>query len=256
MREWKYKRQDGKEVWKELEKIMVFGNRDQIFEDWLDVIIYSALALTDAKQNSKTFDELKQRFIDNKLSEKYDAEYIRIVERYKDGESGKRGIDHFLAAYSALCNETLAKDKDILGDIYMEMITFGQNGQFFTPEHITDMMAQISCFDSKSEQDKKVVCDPCCGSGRMLLSAHKQNPDYFLSGCDLDPRCVKMTVLNFLMREMSGDIYWGNSLTAEMNKCYIIRNGWIVLEDNPLTPDSMKPLIEQQIKKAEQAALF
>src|SRR5690606_20273234 len=111
---------------------------------------------------------------------------------------GERKVDAFSRAYGLLVNETIEKQKDILGDIYMEMITFGQHGQFFTPEPITEMMTKMT-FSSKSEKDTEVVCDPCCGSGRFLLSAFKENPNNFLVGMDLDPRCAKMAVVNFMI---------------------------------------------------------
>lgn len=38
------------------------------------------------------------------------------------------------------------------------------------------------------------VCDPCVGSGRMLL--HASNHSVCLYGCDIDPICARITSIN------------------------------------------------------------
>lgn len=59
---------------------------------------------------------------------------------------------------------------DVLGDMFMECVSHGNNGQFFTPIHVADLMA---CMGENRLKPKQSVCDSCCGSGRMLLSAVK-----------------------------------------------------------------------------------
>lgn len=218
MREWRYKKQDGKEVWKELERAMNYNSRDVIFEDWLDLALNSLLALSDNMSRKNIIGKLKE----NKLDGKYNDEYLKIASKYGEGEVGKRPIDYLCTAWALLVNETKEKQKDILGDIYMEMITFGQHGQFFTPEHITDFMAEI--VDIKKEK----IYDPCCGSGRFLLSAAKRNPDAMLIGADLDSRCVKMAVLNMWMFGLNATISRANSILMETYQTWNIRKGgWI-----------------------------
>lgn len=62
---------------------------------------------------------------------------------------------------------------DPLGELYQQAISSGHNGQFWTPEHMSDMMAAITI--GETLDDNQRVCDPTCGSGRMLLSAAKIN---------------------------------------------------------------------------------
>lgn len=57
----------------------------------------------------------------------------------------------------------------------------------------------------------------------MLLAAHKQNPEAFFVGVDLDPRCAKMCALNLYFGGIEGDVYWGNFLNAEMHAGWMIR---------------------------------
>lgn len=215
MREWRYKKENGKEVWKELEKVIIYNSRDTIFEDWLDLILYSLLSL------SKSGIDIFKK--DRKNIDDYEKKYLEIVKKYGQGKERERGIDYLSKAFGLLIKETKEKQKDILGDIYMEMITFGEHGQFFTPEHITDVMAEIN-----NIKDKDKIYDPCCGSGRFLISAGKLNPNVVLEATDLDERCVKMTAINMWIFGFNAKVSCGNSLLGEIKKTYnIFKNGLI-----------------------------
>ncbi len=102
---------------------------------------------------------------------------------------------------------------DILGEFFMQHITKGQNGQYFTPEHVCDMMALIQCGNDQSERNR--IFDPACGSGRMLLSAAKQNHKNYFFGADNSETCAKMATLNFFLNGLSGEVAWMNSLSME-----------------------------------------
>lgn len=110
---------------------------------------------------------------------------------------------------------------DALGDIFMECISHGANGQFFTPEHMCEMMAEIVNGSNES------ICDPTCGSGRFLLAGmksarEKHETEPYVYGCDLDHRCVRMTLLNVCLNSGRGDIEWGNTLLMDIYKTYHI----------------------------------
>lgn len=110
---------------------------------------------------------------------------------------------------------------DSLGDMFMENISHGSNSQFFTPEHVCEFMAKIT--DNVGEE----IADPTCGSGRLLLkslqiSREDNKVEPTLYGCDLDHRCVKMTLLNLCLNSARGDVEWGNSLMLTIYKTYHI----------------------------------
>ncbi|HVX27537.1 MAG TPA: N-6 DNA methylase [Parafilimonas sp.] len=117
---------------------------------------------------------------------------------------------------------------DPLGELYMQRISRGKQGQFFTPIHICDFMAAITFGDLQAGQS---VLDPACGSGRMLLSAAKQNRKVQLYGADIDGTCAKMAVMNMLLHSLTGEIAHMDSLSNRFYSCY--RIGTIPYEGAP-----------------------
>lgn len=102
---------------------------------------------------------------------------------------------------------------DILGEYFMQHISRGQNGQFFTPDPVCEMMTLLQT-ENKSISGKKVA-DPACGSGRMLLQFARHNPDNYFFGADNANTCAKMAVLNFFLNGLRGEVAWMNSLSME-----------------------------------------
>ena len=78
------------------------------------------------------------------------------------------------------------------------------------------------------EWKPQTVCDSCCGSGRMLLSAVKKCAEendggrLFCYGSDIDLICVKMTVVNLMMNSVPGEVAWMNTLTMQHWRSYHI----------------------------------
>jgi type I restriction-modification system DNA methylase subunit len=133
---------EAKDVWKELQIIVNRGNdRSRVFEDWLDLVLAVFLSVTDNMGREKFIEKLSTNALDGVYEDRYKA----IVTRYAgDRPKGERAIDHFVKALSVLSIRIEESQKDFLGDIYMEEISHGDHGQFFTPEHIADMMAKIT----------------------------------------------------------------------------------------------------------------
>ena len=109
---------------------------------------------------------------------------------------------------------------DALGDLFMDLVSHGRNGQYFTPDNLCDMIGQ--CLNVKVEEGQNIL-DPACGSSRMLLSAAKINRRANLFGCDNDVTCCKMSVLNLLLNSLTGEIAHMDSLAMDYHKswfCY------------------------------------
>lgn len=216
----------GKEVWKELEKVGRDGYSNY-FEDWLDFILNSLLSLTDNIERMTSMAILTKKFSDNKLDGIYNDRYLKGIEKYKSERPiGERPIDFFSKAWGNLAKETLDKKEDILGEIYQQRITFGEHGQFFTPPHITSLMAELV----EVKKGEKVY-DPCCGSGRFLIAVGKENEGTVLHGTDIDSRCAKMSVINMWLFDQNSLITWGDALTDEKPfKQWVTRQGGSVFE--------------------------
>jgi hypothetical protein len=109
---------------------------------------------------------------------------------------------------------------DPLGELYQQAISSGHNGQYWTPEHLCDM---ISLMSADTLLDGQKVLDPACGSGRMLLAAGKRNRHAIFFGVDLDICCCKMALLNMLLNSLTGEIGHMNSLSNEFFTGYQVQ---------------------------------
>ncbi len=138
-----------------------------------------------------------------------EALYMETIKRYDPEE-----LDILAEALGVLQLNVLNNPySDILGEYFMLNITKGQNGQYFTPEPVCDMMAMITGAETSGTGNR--VLDPACGSARMQLSYAKLNPDNYFFGADNSLTCAKMSVLNFFFNGLRGEVACMNSLSME-----------------------------------------
>jgi hypothetical protein len=149
-------------------------------------------------------------------------QYMATVKRHAEGKTGKRGCDSIAHAFGQLVHVMEETRQDILGDLFQGGITYGEAGQYLTPEPLCQMMAAMTVGDAGEEEGnpRKSVCDPCCGSGRMLLAVADLKPHWEFIGQDVDVRCVRMTAINLALRNLYGYVIWGNSLGCEKRLIY------------------------------------
>lgn len=119
--------------------------------------------------------------------------------------------------FSAKLNEALYRHFDLgplllcphdyLGALYAEGKGRWNPHAFFpTPHSVVECMTRITMIDVIDAQEggsnladgrdprTVTVCDPCVGSGRILL--HASNYSVCLYGCDIDPICCRITAIN------------------------------------------------------------
>ncbi len=151
-----------------------------------------------------------------------EEQYLATVKKHSAGKPGKRGCDSIARAFGVLVNAMEETRQDILGDLFQGSISYGEAGQFITPEPICQMMARMTLGEDDDQQagTRRTVCDPCCGSGRMLLAAADVRPHWEFVGQDIDLRCVRMTAINLALRNLYGYIIWGNSFKNEQRLVY------------------------------------
>jgi len=134
--------------------------------------------------------------------------YMQVVNRYD-----KDSINIFPKLLAILKLKILDDPySDLLGQYFTEHITRGQNGQFFTPEHICELMILMNGLENETG---KRVLDPACGSGRMLLKSAKHSPNNYFFGADISATCAKMATINFFLNGLRGEVAWMNSLSME-----------------------------------------
>jgi len=114
---------------------------------------------------------------------------------------------------------------DCFGEVFMDRISHGAKGQFFTPEHIARLMAQIT------EPTNGGINDCACGSGRLLLAGlrhSRQNGiEPWIYAGDVDYRCCKMALLNLSLNSARGEVRQGNTLTADVLGVWHIDRLWL-----------------------------
>ena len=86
----------------------------------------------------------------------------------------------------------LAYPYDFFGDILAENQHGRRAGFFPTPMNVVEAMVRITILDDDART--KTVCDPCVGTGRMLLAA--SNYSYRLYGADIDGTVIKAALVN------------------------------------------------------------
>jgi N-6 DNA Methylase len=148
----------------------------------------------------------------------YEDEYLATIASYKNSE-----LRHeFSKAFACLGNEMEQQlhsqlGNDVLGSFFEQHLSNGRNGQYFTPFPICMFMASAMNTDGTTITDEPLrIIDPSCGSGRMLMAAHKVKNlgknEYY--GIDIDHTCVKMAALNLFLNGMFGsEVMCANALS-------------------------------------------
>lgn len=174
----------------------------------------------------KAFEDFLQMATSSLARPRMEQEYLDTVKPYTDGKPGQRGCDAIAELFGrivASMEETRGETKDVLGDLFQGGITYGEKGQFLTPEPIGRMMARMQVgpeSNATHETSRQRVFDPACGSGRMLLAVAELQPHWEFFGQDIDLRCVRMTAINLALRNLYGYALWGDTLRNEVKLVY------------------------------------
>lgn len=225
-----------------LEDIDRTKNSYDIFQDFITM---AALSLQNATLKSA---ELEQ-------------EYLSLVKQYNNPNKFAE-----LLAITAAALEN--KMQDFLGEVYMQA-GFGNknNGQFFTPYHVSKLMADVT-IDYESiekviaEQGYFTASDPCCGGGSMFIAVAESlkekgyNPQKVLmiQGIDIDLKCCQMSYIQTSLLGLTGAIIHGNSLTLETWKTFVTPlsyiNPYFIKNKSITSPVTTAKII--QFRKPEQ----
>lgn len=117
-------------------------------------------------------------------------------------------------------NITSIYKKQFIEDIIQSKYKAGTNGQFFTPQEVSQLMSKLIVTDTENV----FINDCACGSGRLLLDTHQYNPSSILIGQDLDSVACKMAVLNFYVSGVRGSILHMDTLTGDFYGAWRVNN--------------------------------
>lgn len=84
----------------------------------------------------------------------------------------------FAEAYERLINEVFIKGLD----------------RFYTDRRIAQYVSKVV-----NPRHDSLVCDPCCGSGGMLVSAYNEFSGGEILGCDTNPRMARIAKMNLML---------------------------------------------------------
>lgn len=155
-----------------------------------------------------------------------DDAYMAIMRRYgpREAPMGEKDhpADHFARALGTWMLAMKSHPADYLGQVYeQQAVANSYAGQFFTPEPVAQLMASLTMPSDMPED--ALVCDPACGSGRMLVEGIRRNRLATFVGVDTDLTCVHMTALNCLVHNANTYVIHGNSLSLEAWGGYAVR---------------------------------
>lgn len=199
-------------------------NRHRSWDVWRDFIVMYACALSNPT-DKEHYDERE-------------ALYLLTIKKYNKQE---QPLFSELAAHTVMALEE-NPEQDFLGSIFMSLNLGNQhNGQFFTPYHVCELMAEITMQDvvSKIEKDGIItIHDPCCGAGATLIASvhaarkrlEKAGYNYqnhvLVVAQDIDMTVALMCYIQLSLLGVAGYIKVGNSLTDPITENNSKENYW------------------------------
>ena len=195
-----------KEFMSKLQKLAYSKRISDVFRDFL---ILSSCALAQPFYRS---DELEQTYLDT-------------VNKYT-----KEQAEEFSQLLAFLISALTEKHQDFLGQVYMQLnIGSTAKGQFFTPYHISQFIAEINFAETEiklKEQEFITLSDPCCGSAGMIIAFAEtmKNKGYnyqnqlFVEVIDIDEMCFMMAYVQLSLYGVPARVMLGDSLAWKFSK--------------------------------------
>lgn len=185
----------------------------EVFQDWLAV---SAIAISNA--------------VDWKQQERREEIYLEIIAKYSKPEQEKLAEALAELVLALQREQHIQGPTDILGQVFHALELHSKyKGQFFTPPHICELMGSMvldgeNLAATIAKKGYITVCEPCIGSGGMVLGTAKAMANKHLNyqqqmlvtGIDIDLKCVQMAYLQLSLLGIPAVIIHGNSLTDEV----------------------------------------
>ena len=150
------------------------------------------------------------------ISEAIEAEYMKTIGTVKNPEVPPQMFAELM--------QGLEVPHDFLGEIYMvNELGNKHSGQFFTPFSLSQIMVEVTFGKTKPKAGQRLTLnDPACGSGSTLIAGVEKlmangfgQNEIFVTGQDIDLRCVQMCYLHFSLLDIPGKVDHCNTLSLE-----------------------------------------
>jgi hypothetical protein len=172
-----------------------------------------------------------------KERDSYEQRYLAIIKKYR-----KEDLAVFVEAlgvFMGLIQKAMDGDipfRDFAGEIYMDSGTSsGKAGQFFTPYHVSHLMAEVNFDKDKlkaeiaADPDHVItIAEPTCGAGGLIVAAIDVLKDAginyawnaFVDCGDIDARCVHMTYLTLSLLGVPAVVRRGDALALDYSETW------------------------------------
>ena len=174
----------------------------------------------------------------------YGKDHESLEKRYMDVAKSysKLQLEEFSRALGLLAEEIgkavqgIAPFSDWAGEIYMDSGTSnGRAGQFFTPYHVSHLMAECSLERDevlgrigKNPDDVITIYEPTCGAGGLIVASIDVLKGYgvnyawnvFVDCGDIDSRCVHMTYTTLSLLGVPAVVRLGDALMMKYHEAW------------------------------------
>lgn len=154
-----------------------------------------------------------------------EEEYRNTINTYTHEQAEK--FPELLALLIAGLEE---KYQDFLGQVF-SMLNLGnaKKGQFFTPYHISKLMAEISIGNVDnllSDRELITLSEPCSGSGGIIIAyaellkekGYNYQHQLFVEAIDIDEMCFMMTYIQLALYGIPARVMLGDTLAWKFQK--------------------------------------
>lgn len=167
----------------------------------------------------------------------YEKRFQDIANSY--GKEGMNVFSECLSLFAGEINAAIngeAMFRDFAGELYMASGTNSKGlGQFFTPYHISHLMAEVNIEKDRflkeidENQDRVITFyEPTCGAGGLMVAAidvmHSAGINYahnmFIDCGDIDPRCFHMSYLTLSLLGAPAVVRLGDALSMKYHRAW------------------------------------
>lgn len=186
------------------------------------------------------------------IRDEREAAYMKLVETYGDD------MNKFSECFALLVKLFEYQSHDWLGEIYMEGEFSNKHlGQFFTPYHVSKLMAELTFDEDKlKEKGKLALYEPTVGAGGMIIAMAETmlekgyNPQTQLEvHCtDLDTNALLMAYVQLSLLGIPAICEVKNALALDKEDCI---SRWVTPGWHMFRRVTVKPVEYQEVNKDE-----